>query len=150
MDDRSTMLGSMPEQLSINNIGIQKGTVMSPSTEDDDGSQSSESSHSKAIGVNETKVKESAKANAKSKGHPADIRRQMGGTSGKGSTKKTAISKVEWGANHVLHYNPEEDDDDANDKHLDDGSDSRDQNWPSFDGSIGDYFQDSSDEEDFC
>ena len=149
MDDRSTMLGSKAEQRSINNIGVQKGTAMLPSTEDEDGSQSSESSQSKAIGVNETKMKESAKTNAKSKGHPADIRRQMGGTSGKGATKKTAISRVEWGANHVLQYDQEEDDG-ANDEHLDDGSDSRDQNWPSFNGSIGDYFQDSSDEEDFC
>ena len=148
-DDRSTMLGSKPETRSINNVDMKE----SPSDdESSQGSQAEPQEGTTMTDVNETKT--GSRADAKSKGHPADIRRQMGGTGTKKTSKnggKRDISTVEWGQNRVHTYNPDEDDEDSAGDGLRDGyeSDPDEQKWPSFDGSVSDYFQDSSDGEDF-
>jgi hypothetical protein len=102
-----------------------------------------------------------AQSNAKSKSHPADIRRSLSKSAAKrGAAQARSITNVHWSPvleeteDDVLNElgELEEDEVQPNDDPLYEDSDDSDHhgNWPAFEGNIGDYWGESSDEEDFA
>ena len=155
MDDRSTMLNSKPEnQRSANRTEMADSEEGSADSEDGDDQEGS-SDDKKKTSINKTETRSSAK----SKSHPADIRRSMSKSASKKSgTQSRTISNVGWSISEeteddILQELGELEDDEIppNDDSFDDSDDSsRDEGWPAFEGSVGDYWDDSSDDEDFA
>ena len=96
-------------------------------------------------------------ADTKSKAHPADVRRSLSKSAARNPSR--AVSNVEWGSileetdEDVLQELGELEDNDIppNDDPLDSDDDDSSQNgnWPAFQGDIGDYWDDSSNDGDF-
>ena len=100
-----------------------------------------------------------AQSSTKSKAHPADIRRSLSkSASRKEGTQSRTITNVTWSSileetdrDVLRELGGLEDNDIPPNDDPSDGcdSDSQQGNWPSFEGGIGDYCDDSSSEEDF-
>ena len=151
-EDRATMLKSQPEsprsvnrtELSSTDKDTPEETTTPPSQED-----------GKSLDVNVTETQSSTKSRA----HPVDIRRSLSkAASKKEGTQSRTVTNVTWSSvleetdRDVLQELGELEDDDIppNDDPFDeDDSDSQQGNWPAFEGGIGDYWNDSSSEEDF-
>ena len=152
-EDRSTMLRSQPDgSRSVNLTELSSPEEEERVTDTDD-----RSDEERATPINMTE----AQSNAKSKSHPADIRRSLSKSAAKkGAAQARSITNVHWSPvleeteDDVLNElgELEEDEIQPNDDPLYEDSDDSDHhgNWPAFEGDIGDYWGESSDEEDFA
>ena len=146
------MLRSQPEtQRSVNHTELSSPRSEKGISDNDDSPE-----EEKVTSINMTE----AQSNAKSKSHPADIRRSLSKSAAKkGTAQARNIANVQWAPileetdDDVLNElgDLENDEIQPNDDPLYDDSDDSNHygNWPAFNGDIGDYWGDSSDEEDF-
>ena len=142
MDDRTTLLGSKPEtSRSVNHTEMaiqEEGSVPG-----DDGSDND--TKPDALDVNKTETRSSAK----SKAHPADIRRSLSSSASKkiGNQARRA-NMVHWGVDSESDDDIPPNDDPFVDEDVD--ASSQEGPWPAFSGDVEDHWGDSSSDEDFA